>query len=157
MQNYLSHLISDMRQAAAGVPKSKIPEGTFDPDYMMELEESAEKTMSQWFGLEKDQFPPSDKLNLEQLELMAAEFEKLWDAYSFEPNFPDGLPAKTRYHLMRNYLDYSTQHWPGGWVHSFEFCDYDKKNCPFGNEFCWCGDFDDDLIYHPKNPDDLPF
>jgi hypothetical protein len=157
MQNYLTHLISDMHQAAARVPKSKIPEGIFDPDYMMELEESAEKTMSQWFGLEKEQFPPSEKLTNEQLVLMAAGFEKLWQAYSFEPGFPDGLPAKIRYDLMRDYLDYSTQHWPGGWVHHFEFCDYDPKNCPFGSEFCWCEDVDKDyLIYHQENPDDLP-
>lgn len=158
MNNYLAHLIDDMHQAATRVPKSRIPEGIFDPDYMMELEESAEKPMSHWFGLEKEQFPPSEKLNEEQLELMADEFEQLWAAWSFEPDFPAGLPAKRRYELMRDYLDHPCQHWPGGWVHHFEFCDYEPENCPFGAEFCRCKDFDDDLpeINLGLN-DELPF
>lgn len=143
MNHYLSHLISDMHHAAARVPKSRIPEGEFDPDHMLELEESAEKPMSFWFGLNKEEFPPSEKLTTEQLELMATEFEKLWAAYSFYPDFPDGLPAKRRYELMHDYLDHPTQHWPGGWQHHFEFCDYDPKNCPFGIEYCRCKDFED--------------
>ena len=161
MQNYLTHLISDMHLAATRVPKSKIPEVTFDPDYMMELEESPDRPMSFWFGLEKEQFPSSEKLTGEQLELMANEFEQLWAAYSFEPDFPDGLPAKRRYELMRDYLDHECSHWPGGWVHTFEFCDYDTLNCPFGAEFCKCKDFDDDddidVNMTDKNSDSLPF
>jgi hypothetical protein len=158
MQNYLTHLISDMHQAALRVPKSRIPKGEFDSDYMMELEESAEKPMFEWFGLSKDEFPPSDKLTEEQLELMASEFEQLWAAYSFEPDFPEGLPAKRRYELMRDYLDHTCQHWPGGWVHHFEFCDYEPENCPFGAEFCRCKDFnDDEITYKPKDGDELPF
>lgn len=144
MNNYLTQLISDMHLAARRVPKSKIPEGTFDPDYQDELEASPEQPMSRWFGLDKEQFPPSDKLTIEQLELMASEFEHLWAVYSFEPDFPDGLPARRRYELMRDYLDHPCQHWPGGWVQHFEFCDYDTENCPFGTEFCKCKDFDDD-------------
>jgi hypothetical protein len=158
MNNYLAQLISDMHLAARRVPKSKIPKGTFDPDYQDELEASPEKPMSQWFGLEKEQFPPSDKLTTEQLELMAGEFEQLWAAYSLEPDFPDGLPARRRYELMRDYLDHPCQHWPGGWVHHFEFCDYDTENCPFGTEFCKCKDFDDDqLEINLSKNDELPF
>jgi hypothetical protein len=158
MQNYLNQLIADMHQSALRVPKSKIPEGTFDPDYQDELEESPDRPMSLWFGLSKDEFPLSDKLTEEQLELMADEFEQLWAAYSFEPDFPEGLPAKRRYELMRDYLDFSCQHWPGGWVHHFEFCDYEPENCPFGAEFCQCKDFDyDDITYNPKDGDELPF
>lgn len=143
MHHYLSHLISDMHKAAVQVPKSRVPDGEFDPDYMLELEESAEKPMNFWFGLNKEEFPPSEKLTTEQLELMATEFEKLWAAYSFYPDFPDGLPAKRRYELMYDYLDHPTQHWPGGWQHHFEFCDYDPGNCPFGIGFCRCKDFEE--------------
>ncbi len=39
MNHYLTQLISDMHLAATRVPKSKIQEGTFDPNYMMALEE----------------------------------------------------------------------------------------------------------------------
>ena len=37
---------------------------------------------------------------------MADEFEQLWAVYSFYPDFPDELPAKRRYELMRDYLDH---------------------------------------------------
>ena len=143
MQTYLSQLITDMHQSATHVPQSRIPEGTFDPDYQDELEASPDYPMSHWFGLTKEQFPASYRLSPEQLELMADEFEQLWAAYSFEPDFPEGLPAKRRYELMRDYLDHECSHWPGGWVHHFEFCDYDPENCPFGTEYCKCKDFND--------------
>ncbi len=158
MHHYLAHLISDMRQAATRVPQLRIPKGEFDPDYMLDLENSAEKPMNQWFDLEKETFPPSEKLTKDQLELMAEEFEKLWADFSFFPDFPEGLPAKRRYELMREYLDHPTQHWPGGWQHHFEFCNGEPENCPFGSAFCRCKDFEDDEIeIKPNNRNGLPF
>lgn len=161
MQKYLNQLIEDMRLASLRVPQSKIPDGEFDPDYMMELEDMEEQPMSEWFGLEKEQFPPSDRLAPDQLELMAHEFEELWGAYSFDPFFPEGLPAKRRYELMRDYLDHKCTHWPGGWIHTFEFCHYDPDHCPFGNEYCRCKDFDYEQSANindsKTSEDDLPF
>lgn len=161
MQKYLNQLIEDMHLAATRVPISKIPEGTFDADYMMELEEMEDEPMSFWFGLEKEQFPSSDRLTPKQLKLMADELEKLWSAYSFEPDFPEGLPAKRRYELMRDYLEHRCTYWPGGWVHHFEFCNYEPENCPFGIEYCRCKDFEYDEFISKnssdKATDDLPF
>ena len=142
MQNYLNQLIEDMHLAATRLPQPKIPEGTFDPDYMMELEAMEEQPMGVLFGLSREQFPPSDRLTSEQLTLMAKEFEQLWAVYSFEPDFPEGLPDKRRYELMRDYIDIECSHWPGGWIHHFEFCSYEPDNCPFGEEFCKCKDFE---------------
>ena len=161
MHHYLAQLIADMHEAATRVPQSKVPEGTFDPDYEFELENSPQYPMSHWFGLTKEQFPQSDRLTDEQLELMADEFEQLWNAYGFEPGFPDELPAKRRYELMRDYLDEKCPHWPGGWVQHFEFCDYDPENCPFGTEFCKCKDWDEydnmNINVEDRDPDALPF
>jgi len=146
IQHYLDQLIADMHQAAQRVPTSKIPEGTFDPDYQDELEASPDRLMSEWFGLEKEFFPPSEMLTTEELDLMANEFELMWAAYSFFPEFPEGLPAKRRYELMREYLDYRCQHWPGGWEQCFTFCDYEPLRCPFGIEFCKCKNFENDNL-----------
>ena len=161
MQNYLNQLIEDMHLSATRVPQSKIPEGTFDPDYMMELEEMEDQPMSVLFGLTIEQFPSSDKLTLEQLTLMADEFEELWAAYNFFPDFPDGLPDRRRYELMREYIDHECSHWPGGWNHHFEFCDYDPHNCPFGEDFCKCKDFEVDEFMgegiSKTSDEDLPF
>jgi hypothetical protein len=162
LQKYLNQLIDDMHVSATRVPKSKIPEGTFDPDYQDELEASPDHPMSYWFGFTKEQFPASDLLTDKQLDLIATEFEHLWHAYSFEPDFPEGLPAKRRYELMRDYLGHECSHWPGGWVHHFEFCSYEPENCPFGIEFCKCkdfeyNDFDDMPVAKDENDDSLPF
>jgi len=161
MQKYLNQLIEDMRLAATRVPQSKVPEGTFDEDYMMELEEMEEEPMSYWLGCEMIQFPPADRLKPKQLSFIAVEFENLLDAFSFEPDFPEGLPAKRRYELMRNHLDHKCTYWPGGWVHHFEFCNYEPENCPFGNEFCKCKDIEYDnqidVDFSNLSSDELPF
>ena len=144
VQHYLDQLVDDMHLAAKRVPLSRIPYGTFDPDYQDELEASPDLPMSKWFGLNKELFPPSEMLSSEELDLMADEFEMMWAGYSFFPEFPEGLPAKRRYELMREYLDYECQHWPGGWHSHFTFCDYEPDQCPFGLEFCNCKDFEED-------------
>lgn len=161
MQKYLNQLIDDMHHAATQVPQSRIMKGEFDPSYMMELEDMEELPMSEWFGLSKELFPPANRLNAEQHTLMADEFEKLWGAFSFDPYFPEGLPARRRYELMRDYLDHKCTHWPGGWIHTFEFCNYDPQNCPFGNEYCRCKDLELNISLDENisrsTADDLPF
>lgn len=161
MQRYLNQLIEDMHLAATLVSQSRIPETVFDPNYMMELEAMEELPMSEWFGLSKEQFPPADRLDAGQQKQMAEEFEKLWAAFSFDPYFPEGLPARRRYELMRDYLDHKCTHWPGGWIQTFEFCNYEPDNCPFGTEYCRCKDveYDEpvDMNQIKKSEDDLPF
>jgi hypothetical protein len=155
MQNYLEQLIADMRSSATRVPQSPIPNGTFDPDYMLELEESEYIPMSQLLGLSIEMFPESDRLTMEQLELLTGEFMQLWSAYKFWPEFPDGLPAKRKYELMREQLEEKIQYWPGDWVQHFEFCDYDPENCHFGKEYCRCKDFDHLNIPDTPNSNDI--
>lgn len=161
MQRYLNQLIEDMHLAATLVSQSRIPETVFDPNYMMELEAMEELPMSEWFGLSKEQFPPADRLDAGQQKQMAEEFEKLWAAFSFDPYFPEGLPARRRYELMRDYLDHKCTFWPGGWIHTFEFCNYEPDHCPFGNEYCRCKDFEYDkpaiMNKVRESEDDLPF
>ena len=91
LRKYLAQLITDMHDSMLRVPVSKVPEGVFDPDCQDELEASSDRKMSEWFGLEKEQFPPSESLNDEELRLAADKFEELWFAYSFLPEFPDKL------------------------------------------------------------------
>jgi len=142
IKSNLDQLISDMHQSALKVPISKVPEGEFDADYRDELEASQEQTMSKWFGLGKELFPPSEMLTSEELNLISDKFEKLWAAYSFYADFPKGLPAKCRYELMGEYLNHSCQYRPRGWKQCFTFCDYEPENCPFGREYCPCKDLD---------------
>ncbi len=56
--------------------------------------------------------------------------------------------------MMRDYLDYECQFWPGGWRCTFNFCDYDPETCPFGDKFCRCKDY---LSEYPSVDDDQAF
>ena len=138
MQKYLDQLIEDMQIIGNKAKSNLIPDEIFDPAKMIQLEESAEQTMSFWFGLSQECFPPSDKLNEQQLDEMALKFEEMWGAFGFFPDFPDKLPSKRRYELMREYLNHQCQYWAKGCMLHFEFCHYDPNECPFGSEFCRC-------------------
>lgn len=138
MQKYLDQLIEDMQMIGNKAKSNLIPDESFDPVKMMEMEESPEQTMGFWFGLSQECFPPSDKLNEHQLEQMTIEIEELWGAFGFVPDFPDKLPARRKYELMREYLNQPCQYWAKGWILHFEFCQYDPNECPFGSEFCRC-------------------
>ena len=95
-----------------------------------------------WTG--EGAIPPSEMLNAVELRLMVDEFEELWGAYSFFPQFPEGLPHKHCYELMREYLEESCQHRPGGWKTNFIYFDYEPENCPFGIAVCQYKDFPKD-------------
>jgi len=139
---YLDQLISDMHQSALKVPVSKVPENEYGSDYQNVLVASPLQPMSKRFGIRKELFPPSEMLTSEELNLIADEFEKLWAAYSFFADFPISLPAKRRYELMREYLDYSCHYGHGKRKQCFTFCDYKPESCPFGIECCRCGNLD---------------
>lgn len=141
MQKYLDQLISDMQMIGEKAKANLIPDEVFDPVKMMELEESPEQTMGFWFGLSQENFPASDRLNEQQLDQMAIEFEELWGAFGFYPDFPDKLPSKLKYELMREYLNEPCQYWAKGWAFHFEFCHYNPDECPFGSEFCRCKEY----------------
>ena len=138
MQKYLDQLVTDMRQIGERAMDNQEAEEEFDPIKMMEMEESPSQPMGVWFGLSQEQFPSSDRLSLAQLDQMAEEFEALWGAFGFYPEFPENLPSKRKYELMREYLTQPCQYWTGGWESIFDFCTLDPDNCPFGNEFCMC-------------------
>ena len=149
MQKYVEQLIDDMQiaQKRPRPPKMELPP---ELEFMRGAEEFLHGDlyeMGNLFGLEKLQFPTVDRLNSKQINLFVLEFEKLWYAFNYIPDFPDGLPDTVKYKLFVDYLDYSTNHVSQGHQH-IEFCSYDLESCPFPEEFCQCKDYefnDDDI------------
>ena len=139
MNTYLKQLISEMRHAATLVPEPLMPEGSFDTDFVVAtIQRFPEQTMGDWFGLEIQKFPEAEFWNEDELELLAAEFEKLWEAWSFYPEFPEGIPAKMRYTLLRNHLSHSCEVYLGGPKQHNYLCNFRFDECPFGPELCLC-------------------
>ncbi|MDA3894057.1 MAG: hypothetical protein PF517_20555 [Salinivirgaceae bacterium] len=161
MQNYINQLVSDLQNAQhhARPAKMELP-----PE--LEFVRGAEEylhgelyPMGKLFGLENMQFPPADRLNAAQLELVVNEFKALWEAFNLYPDFPEGLPNAIQYKLMVEYLNYETSYVTDGANH-IEFCSYMPDECPFPLEFCQCKNLNDDTDYDmpiQDNDSEQPF
>ncbi len=152
MTNYLNHLISDMHQAAENLPAKPFIELSEEDECLrgvMEYETVEPKPMQEWFGLNKTDFPPADKLTNKQLKIMADEILKLWAAYNFEATLPDNLPPEIAYTTLVNYFDKPVV-WVSEGIIGIEFCNYEPENCPFPKEYCMCND-DADIEYSIDN------
>jgi len=112
-------------------------------EYVIEWENAKAKPMQEWFGIAKENFPPSEKLTEKQLVLMVDELLRLWEAYHFYPNLPENLPAKITYKVLVDFLDKDIA-WVSEGEGFVELCDYDPQTCPFPEEFCWCKEIEDD-------------
>ncbi len=163
MQRYIDQLIGDMQEAKNRPRPQKM---SLPPE--LEFVRGAEEylygelyEMGNLFGLKKMQFPPVEKLNPEQIKKLVLEFEQLWQAFNFYPDFPDGLPETIKYKILVDYLEHKTTYVTQGNNH-FEFCTYDPDSCPFPEEFCTCKDFeieddDIDMSNFTSSDKDLPF
>ena len=144
MHPYLTHLISDLRQAAQHLPAPPFLDITEEEEFLrgvMEYEMAETKPMQEWFGIEKKSFPPADQLTAEEQQLMVKEILKLWNAFNFEADLPEGLPAGIAYKVLVDHFDKPVIWVSEGSVH-IEFCDYEPEHCPFPEEFCSCRKFD---------------
>ena len=145
MQKYVEQLIDDM-QIAQKRPRPLKMELPSELEFVRGAEEYLHGDlyeMGNLFGLEKIQFPLAYKLNPKQINLLVLEFEKLWYAFNFIPDFPDGLSDAIKYKLLVDYLDHSTSFLSEGHNH-IEFCTYDPESCPLPSEFCECKNYEDD-------------
>jgi len=166
MQNYISQLIGDIKEAKKRVPPEPEPAKNYEEfeTQMHKMENADGIPMSELFGLEQMYFPSVDKLSKEHLNTLTIELIELWLSFRIYPNFPEGLPIERQYKLMVNELN-TDIHYTPGWESSYEFCQLDTKNCVYENDFCWCKEHEaeweaDYLKFEKelkKNPDDLPF
>lgn len=136
-----------------GIP---LPFGGFSIEYVIEWENAEPKPMQEWFGIEKSNFPPVEKLTKEELELMVDEILKLWHAYNFDAVLPEDLPVDIAYKVLVDYFDK-----PVAWISEgtvgIEFCDYDPENCPFPEEYCMCKDFENYMDNDMEDDINSPF
>jgi len=143
MKNYLNQLIEDMHNAAKNMPVKPFLEISEDEECLrgvMEYESTEPKPMQEWFGIDKANFPPAEKLTKEELELMVDEILKLWHAYNFDAVLPENLPADIAYKVLVDNFDKPVI-WVSEGIIGIEFCDYEPENCPFPEEYCMCKDF----------------
>ena len=140
MQRYITQLIEDMRESTKNLPPKPDYEHDWGPelDYVIEWENNPAKTMGEWFGMKKEQFPPVAKLDESQIALMNKAFLELWVAYNFYPDFPDDFPEDRKYILFRRYISENIV-WVSEGDTIVDFCTGDPCECEL-KEYCPCRD-----------------
>ena len=143
MERFIKQLMEDIKEAKKRIPSKPYYEAGPELEgieYVLELENNPYLKMSNLFGIEKNCFPPIEKLTNQQIDILVKEIESLWHAYSFYPVFPDNLPSKYKYKVMVDRWEEEVQYISEGNMH-IEFCHYEPEECPFPQKYCMCKDF----------------
>ena len=123
MQRYINQLIEDLRAAKNQVP----PEPKLSEDYeefekqMFEMETSPSIPMKQLFGISYDELPPPEKLTEEQMQQLIDAIFETWAAFNCSAEFPDDVPIKLQYDLVRDQFADPIHYMPG-YSMDFDFC-----------------------------------
>lgn len=140
MYKYLEQLIELMR-AANNDKRDEQPFIT-EEDHFAEIEaylHGDHVTVAETFGIPIDFFPPHDKLNDDQINLIVPECIALWNRFRFDLCFPIKVNNRWKYILMRKELQ--VNHFvcsAENGIVGIEFCSYDSETCGLPHEMCCC-------------------
>ena len=162
MKKYITQLIEDMHRAAENLPAKPyydIPQEAEGIEYVIEWENAIAKPMQEWFGIDKANFPPAEKLSKDELKLMVEKIIELWNAYNFAPVLPYDVPDELVYKALVSKFDEPVE-WLSEGCCYIEFCDYDEDNCPFPSYCNLCKKFSmenktEDNVNNDINNEDL--
>jgi hypothetical protein len=155
MHPYLIHLLEDIAKAKRPGYKEYDPiaynyndeekdidESNSDSldEYLMEMEryvsEDPPSTFGDYCGLKVSDFPPSEQLTEEDMQVVIEAFKKMSYTWNLDFSFPETLPTPIFYKIMVDTLDEKTWIVSSGTV-SFDYCSGNPEGCKFG-EYCNC-------------------
>ncbi len=145
LSEYLPVLLEELSNAKARVPdRPPMLYDNYGPDlsHLAELDRSPYRTLSEWFGVPREAFPPVDRLSDTDVQQVVDAILDLWEAFRFFPVLPKDLPIRPTYTALVGAWDHEMQYISAG-THYIEFCSYEPKECPFPSSFCMCKDFTD--------------
>lgn len=163
MQLYLQQLLEDLQAAHKPETDFVTPALTEDEGieaHFAEVERYLSGEYDQRIGdvleLIPEQFPPAERLTIEQMQQVAKAFTALLFSWNITTDLPDELPIEVTYPLLITALDKKVYLIDGGFV-TIEFCSYAPWDCPFG-EVCKCKDIEiDDMLESDTKGDVFPF
>jgi hypothetical protein len=167
MQSYINQLLEDIADAQRIDEPYSITEKEKSQsieEHFIEIErwlegEEPDHTFSYYCGLQKEQFPPAEKLTELQLKQINNAFRHLLFSWNLDANIPKEVPSAKTYSMLISLLDNKTDIVNSGFM-TFEFCQYDPASCPF-EQYCSCKEFENDSEndmdnFNLKN-EDFPF
>ena len=164
MEQYITQLIEDLLNAQRAESQELEEEEEFDIEaHFAEVDRyvsgEGEEPIGDILGFEEVQFPPTEKLNNEQMQRISEAFAQCLFSWNITAEIPQNVPIILKYSLLISTLKKQVFIQSTGFIH-LEFCEYDVETCPFGAEFCQCKDFEndfDDMDNFELKDGDLPF
>ncbi|MFK7933486.1 MAG: hypothetical protein AB8G22_08245 [Saprospiraceae bacterium] len=140
MKKYIQQLLDDIEATAFSEedrpPKFKTLEEDF-ADVERFIHEIPTQSLGAQIGLSKIQFPPYEKLTIEQAKQIIKALKNSYFSHGLDINIPEKLPVKVVYITYVEALDKFTFLSYTGCVH-FDYCPYDNRYCPFQLDKCPC-------------------
>lgn len=145
MKTYINQLLRDIESATAANP-SDVPGANLEADtfeaHIWEVErflrEEPQTTLSEYLGLNREQFPDGNLLTEQQCSDVFEALLNAYASYGVALDIPAGLPSRVGYRTTVEALDIAAFVSAHGMYH-IEYCPYDFDGyCPFGVERCPC-------------------
>ena len=141
MEKYLNQLLTDIADATENVSWPFVEKELQLHDWITDEEE--EKTapvrkLEEWTGISKEQLPPDEMLNDEQVNRLLEALKKMLDAYNWSFVLQTQVPERIQYAAIRDNFNQQAKmkRWHMGF---FELCRADTEHgkCTLG-KFCQC-------------------
>ena len=160
MEKYIIQLLEDIL-AAHQVEKAREDKSSAGIEAHFEdvekyLSGDYEQKLGNLVDMFKEQFPPAEKLTQRQMKRVSVALEKMFWSYSIYTDLPEKLPIDIAYPLLVSVLDREVYIGEGDGMIGLEFCSYVRTECPFGEKFCSCKDFNGMESFEKTN-DESPF
>ena len=159
MDRYIKQLVDDINQVISQLPEPPSPLwDAVDVNNDCEIEDMSyiESTfyserfiLSNILQIESDSFPPGDKLNDNQIQLLIEALIALLEYHHYEAAFPDTISERTKYKLLLKVLKTNQPKVSFGII-GLEFCHYNEENCPVPGECNQCRNFQLEMENTPK-------
>lgn len=150
MEKYLSQFVAKINEVTKDPPIPLDPKLKY-PDhpameyeglaYIAEFEMGRNEPAEALFGIAKNEFPPSEKLNNSQMKIVLEAVEKMLLAINNQIVFPEKMPVNRRYELLFVLWDDGFQPLTEGMSYN-DFCTGYAPECAL-KEYCFCKDDDE--------------
>ena len=136
MQHYIEQLIDDLAEAKKHVP----PEPVFSEDYdefekqMLAIETAPDVPAKKLYGISYEELPPPERLTEKQMQQLIEAIADTWAAFNCFIIFPDNVPIKLQYELIREQFAEPIHYMPG-WSNNYDFCSGWCPDCEIA-EYC---------------------
>ncbi len=161
MEKYIEQLLADIAYATENISWPYIQKESYElHDWISEDEE--EKTapvrqLEDWTGIRKEQLPPAEKLNDEQVQLLLEALNKMLNEYNWHYVLQTTVPERVQYAAIRDMFiqPCKVKQWHMGF---FEHCrpGTEHRKCALG-EYCQCAFYAElfkDMVHEDLTPEE---